>query len=117
MRMTAAAPASLEDARARTKEMMRLRIARIQLRETMGITPLQAELLACIQAFFDQHGYCPSYDALRAALGLKAKSNIYRLIGELEERGYIRHLPNRSRSIEIVPRTPPACPHCGGALQ
>ena len=39
---------------------------------------------------------------LCAALDLKSKSGIHRLLSGLEERGYIRRLPNRARAIEVV---------------
>lgn len=45
---------------------------------------------------------CPSFDEMRDALTLKSKSGVHRLIAALEERGYIRRIPNRARAIELV---------------
>lgn len=45
---------------------------------------------------------CPSYIEMRDALGLTSKSGVHRLITALEERGFVRRLPNRSRAIELV---------------
>ena len=45
---------------------------------------------------------CPSFDEMKDALGLHSKSGVHRLIDSLEERGFIRRIPNRARAIEIV---------------
>jgi repressor LexA len=45
---------------------------------------------------------CPTFDEMKAVLGLKSKSGIHRLIEALEERGFIRRLANRARAIEVV---------------
>lgn len=52
----------------------------------------------------------PSFEEMKNALGLKSKYGVHRLISALEERGYIRRIPNRARCIEIVaePRLPDA---------
>lgn len=68
----------------------------------IGLTPRQRDLLAYL------HGceLCPSYEEMREAIGLENKSGITRLVDALEERGYIRRLPNRARAIELIPQTP-----------
>jgi repressor LexA len=47
---------------------------------------------------------------MREALELKSKSGVHRLISALEERGFIRRLPNRARALEVMklPDTRPA---------
>jgi hypothetical protein len=49
---------------------------------------------------------------MKDALDLKSKSGIHRLIMALEERGFLRRLPNRARAIEILrmPDMPAAKP-------
>jgi repressor LexA len=47
-------------------------------------------------------GIPPSFDEMKDALDLRSKSGIHRLIKALEERGFIRRLPNRARAIEVV---------------
>ena len=47
-------------------------------------------------------GVPPSFDEMKDALDLKSKSGIHRLITALEERGFIRRLPNRARAIEVI---------------
>jgi repressor LexA len=39
---------------------------------------------------------------MREALELKSKSGVHRLISALEERGFIRRLPNRARALEVL---------------
>lgn len=52
----------------------------------------------------DGDGVCPSFEEMRSALELQSKSGVHRLIGALEERGYLRRLPNRARAIELLRR-------------
>ena len=66
------------------------------------LTKQQKRLLEYISHEMYQTGICPSYDEMRDALELKSKSGIHRIIGSLEERGFIRKLPNRARALEIL---------------
>ncbi|CBI76436.1 SOS response regulator lexA protein [Bartonella clarridgeiae 73] len=47
-------------------------------------------------------GVPPSFDEMKNALELASKSSIHRLVTALEERGFIRRLPNRARAVEVV---------------
>ncbi len=49
-----------------------------------------------------EDGVPPSFDEMKDALDLKSKSGIHRLITALEERGFIRRLPNRARALEVI---------------
>ena len=66
------------------------------------LTQRQLQLLRFIYSYASEHGVPPSFDEMRAALGLRSKSGIHRLITGLEERGYIRRLAYRPRAIEIL---------------
>ena len=66
------------------------------------LTAKQRELLIFIDSRLKQDGVSPSFDEMREALDLKSKSGVHRLISALEERGFIRRLPNRARALEIV---------------
>lgn len=66
------------------------------------LTAKQQELLLFIQRRLEEGGVSPSFDEMKDALDLKSKSGIHRLISALEERGFIRRLPNRARALEIV---------------
>ena len=66
------------------------------------LTKKQSELLRLIQERLAESGVPPSFDEMKDALDLKSKSGIHRLILALEERGFIRRLPNRARAIEVL---------------
>ncbi len=70
------------------------------------LTPKQHELLRFIQQRLEATGIAPSFEEMKDALGLRSKSGIHRLITALEERGFIRRLPNRARAVELL-RPPP----------
>lgn len=66
------------------------------------LTSKQHELLRFIQHRLEESGVSPSFEEMKAALDLKSKSGVHRLISALEERGFIRRLPNRARALEVV---------------
>jgi repressor LexA len=66
------------------------------------LTAKQQQLLSYIKLHLDKGGVSPSFEEMKEALDLKSKSGIHRLISALEERGFIRRLPNRARALEIV---------------
>jgi repressor LexA len=66
------------------------------------LTAKQRELLLFIDERLKSNGISPSFDEMREALDLKSKSGVHRLISALEERGFIRRLPNRARALEVV---------------
>src|SRR3982750_2824853 len=66
------------------------------------LTAKQHELLLFIDNRLKDNGISPSFDEMREALDLKSKSGVHRLISALEERGFIRRLPNRARALEVL---------------
>src|SRR5947207_9000511 len=66
------------------------------------LTAKQRELLLFIDSRLNESGISPSFDEMREALDLKSKSGVHRLISALEERGFIRRLPNRARALEVL---------------
>ncbi|RFC64270.1 transcriptional repressor LexA [Fulvimarina endophytica] len=68
------------------------------------LTRKQHELLSFIDERLSKTGVPPSFDEMKDALELKSKSGIHRLITALEERGFIRRLPNRARALEVLKR-------------
>src|SRR4030095_5760739 len=77
------------------------------------LTRKQFELLRFINERLKEAGVPPSFDEMKDALDLRSKSGIHRLITALEERGFIRRLPNRARAIEVI-KLPDAVGHNGG---
>jgi repressor LexA len=66
------------------------------------LTSKQHELLNFIHDRLSKSGVSPSFDEMREALDLKSKSGVHRLISALEERQFIRRLPNRARALEVL---------------
>ena len=69
------------------------------------LTRKQHELICFIQDRLSESGVSPSFEEMKEALELKSKSGVHRLISALEERGYLRRLPNRARALEVL-KTP-----------
>jgi repressor LexA len=66
------------------------------------LTRKQHELIRFIQDRLEATGISPSFEEMKEALDLKSKSGVHRLISALEERGFIRRLPNRARALEVL---------------
>ena len=66
------------------------------------LTAKQHELIRFIQVRLEESGISPSFEEMKEALDLKSKSGVHRLISALEERGFIRRLPNRARALEVL---------------
>jgi repressor LexA len=78
------------------------------------LTRKQHELLMFIHERMKEAGIPPSFDEMKDALDLRSKSGIHRLITALEERGFIRRLPNRARALEVVKLPDSMNPSLGG---
>ena len=66
------------------------------------LTRKQHELICFIEDRLADTGVSPSFEEMKDALELKSKSGVHRLISALEERGYLRRLPNRARALEVL---------------
>jgi repressor LexA len=66
------------------------------------LTRKQHELLIFIHDRLAETGVSPSFEEMKDALDLKSKSGVHRLIRALEERDFIRRLPNRARALEVL---------------
>jgi len=66
------------------------------------LTRKQHELLLFIHDRLIETGVSPSFEEMKDALDLKSKSGVHRLISALEERNFIRRLPNRARALEVL---------------
>jgi repressor LexA len=88
------------------------------------LTAKQHELLRFIQRKLEETGISPSFEEMKEALDLKSKSGVHRLISALEERGFLRRLPNRARALEVLrqpddvsaTRPAPANDRAGGTI-
>ncbi len=66
------------------------------------LTRKQHELVCFINDRLKETGVSPSFEEMKEALELKSKSGVHRLISALEERAFIRRLPNRARALEVL---------------
>ena len=80
------------------------------------LTAKQRELLLFIEGRLKQDGVSPSFDEMREALDLKSKSGVHRLISALQERGFIRRLPNRARALEVLKLPEASAPSAGAPI-
>ena len=55
-----------------------------------------------INKVIKETGCSPSFEEMKAAVGLKSKSGIHALIEALEEREFIRKLPHKARALEVI---------------
>lgn len=66
------------------------------------LTKQQLKLFMIIDESLKKDGICPSFEEMKNLIGLKSKSGIHRLIKILEERGFIKQIPNKARALEII---------------
>ena len=66
------------------------------------LTRKQLELLLFVNERLKEEGVPPSFEEMKEALNLHSKSGVHRLILALEERGFLKRLPNRARALEVV---------------
>jgi repressor LexA len=76
------------------------------------LTRKQHELVCFINDRLAETGVSPSFEEMKDALDLKSKSGVHRLISALEERQFIRRLPNRARALEVL-----RMPERGGSIR
>lgn len=67
------------------------------------MTPLQRELFDFIGAYWQEHGFAPTYEIMAQGLRLKSKSNIHRLIHAMAAAGHVEIVQSRCRSVRCVP--------------
>jgi len=67
-----------------------------------GLTQPQSTVLSFTKAFISERGFSPNYDEIAVGTGLRHKGRVCVIIDQLEERGLVRRLPRRARSISII---------------
>lgn len=71
----------------------------------MGLTKSQADVLNALRTL-TVDGIAPSFDEIKDRVGLASKSAVHRILGRLEDRGYIRRLYHKARAIELIEHDP-----------
>src|SRR3989337_2739028 len=74
----------------------------LQRKRSAMLTRKQLELLLFINERLKEEGVPPSFEEMKDALNLQSKSGVHRLIVALEERGFIKRMPNRARALEVI---------------
>ncbi|MEE8558855.1 MAG: transcriptional repressor LexA [Myxococcota bacterium] len=71
----------------------------------MSLTRRQKEIYEYVRSFLEREGYAPSLEEIAAHFGLSSVATVHKHIENLVEKGLLRKLWNRSRSLELVERT------------
>ena len=69
----------------------------------MAVTRRQKEVIDFLESFVDRNGYSPSFEEIARGLELKSLATVHKHITNLEKKGLLDRVHNRSRSIEVVP--------------
>lgn len=68
------------------------------------LTKRQKELLDYLGEYIEQNGYAPTLEEIGRKFGLGSLATVHKHLQNLERKGHIRRLPNRSRALEVTPR-------------
>jgi repressor LexA len=66
------------------------------------LTQKQSKLLMFIHSSTVANGFCPTVDEMRVAMEMKSKSGIIRLLDALQDRGFIKRIPNQTSATEVL---------------
>src|SRR5579863_3271242 len=69
----------------------------------MAVTRRQKEVLDFLESFVQRNGYSPSFEEIARGMGLKSLATVHKHITNLEKKGMLDRVHNRSRSIDVVP--------------
>ena len=68
------------------------------------LTKRQKELLDYLAAYIEQNGYAPTLEEIGRNFSLGSLATVHKHLQNLERKGHIRRMANRSRALEIMPR-------------
>jgi repressor LexA len=68
----------------------------------MALTRRQREVLDVIREFIGRNGYSPSLEEIGGSLGLSSVATVHKHVSHLVEKGLVRRVWNKNRSIELV---------------
>src|ERR1700723_1299436 len=75
----------------------------IRYNTAMAVTRRQKEILDFLESFVTRNGYSPSFEEIARGMGLKSLATVHKHITNLEKKGLLDRVHNRSRSIDVVP--------------
>jgi len=68
----------------------------------MHLTERQKDIFKFIESYLETNDYSPSLEDIGSHFGISSMNGVYKHLKILEERGYIRRLSNKARSIQLV---------------
>ena len=75
----------------------------IRYNAPMAVTRRQKEILDFLESFVTRNGYSPSFEEIARGMGLKSLATVHKHITNLEKKGMLDRVHNRSRSIDVLP--------------
>ena len=69
----------------------------------MAVTRRQKEVIDFLESFVTRNGYSPSFEEIARGMGLKSLATVHKHITNLEKKGLLDRVHNRSRSIDLLP--------------
>jgi repressor LexA len=75
----------------------------IRYNAPMAVTRRQKEILDFLETFVTRNGYSPSFEEIARGMGLKSLATVHKHITNLEKKGLLDRVHNRSRSIDVLP--------------
>jgi repressor LexA len=69
----------------------------------MAVTRRQKEIIDFLESFIARNGYSPSFEEIARGMGLKSLATVHKHITNLEKKGLLDRVHNRSRSIDLLP--------------
>ena len=75
----------------------------IRYNALMAVTRRQKEILDFLESFVTRNGYSPSFEEIARGMGLKSLATVHKHITNLEKKGLLDRVHNRSRSIDVLP--------------
>ena len=75
----------------------------------MKLTKTNIRVLEFIEAYIRLHGISPSYEVTADALGMKAKSNVCRIVARLEAAGMLSKRKYKFHSLKIFDQSAQDC--------
>lgn len=71
------------------------------------LTKRQRQIYDFLRDYLEQHGYSPTLEEIAEHFQMASLNGVYKHLTALEDRGFIRRLPNQARSIQIRGEEPP----------
>jgi repressor LexA len=66
------------------------------------VTKRQKEMLDFLRQYIDEHGYAPTLEEIGRHFALGSLATVHKHLQNLERKGLIRRLANRSRALEVM---------------